>query len=153
MRYLSEYRAMAAWMGPRARESGADGIFLRDPELRQEALRMLRTGRVYGAALCLFDREGILGTICAGHARKGLPVTPDTYFRVASVSKMVTAGIASALAFEKRLDLDMDVRSCLGIRAQGHPDSPISLRMLLSHTSSLRDTDMLEKVAQGMTLS
>jgi CubicO group peptidase (beta-lactamase class C family) len=69
------------------------------------------------------------------------PVTTDTVFLLASVSKTFVATAAMQLVEEGVLDLDDDVSASLRFDV-GHPDFPdvpITLRMLLTHTSSLRD--------------
>lgn len=70
-----------------------------------------------------------------------LPVTADTKFRVASISKVVTAIGVMQLVEQGKLDLDRDVSDYLGFRLRNpsFPTQPITARMLLSHTSSLRD--------------
>ncbi len=65
----------------------------------------------------------------------------QTLYRVASISKLVTAIGAMQLVEQKKLDLDADISQYLGfkVRNPNFPDAVISARMLLSHTSSLRD--------------
>jgi CubicO group peptidase (beta-lactamase class C family) len=65
----------------------------------------------------------------------------NTMFRVASVSKFVTALGAMKLVEQGRLSLDADIGEVLGYRLRNphFPDRAITLRMLLTHTSSLRD--------------
>jgi CubicO group peptidase (beta-lactamase class C family) len=69
------------------------------------------------------------------------PVDEHTLFRVASVSKFVTALGAMKLVEQGKLSLDADIGEVLGYRLRNphFPDRPITLRMLLTHTSSLRD--------------
>jgi CubicO group peptidase (beta-lactamase class C family) len=64
-----------------------------------------------------------------------------TMYRIASISKLVTALAVMKLVEEGRLALDTDIGEYLGypVRNPHFADSPITLRMLLSHTSSLRD--------------
>lgn len=66
-----------------------------------------------------------------------LPVTRDTRFRVASISKMFTMFSILQLG----IDLDSDISDYLGFRLRNpnFPDEKITVRMLASHTSSLRD--------------
>ena len=73
--------------------------------------------------------------------RRSQPVTPATKFRVASISKLVTALGAMQLVEQGKLELDADVGKYLGfaLRNPSYPKRPITARMLLSHTSSLRD--------------
>lgn len=68
-------------------------------------------------------------------------ITAEDPVRVASVSKLVVALGVMRLVEAGRLDLDRDVSSYLGwpLRHPGFPDVPVTLRMLLSHTSGLRD--------------
>jgi len=77
----------------------------------------------------------------ADDAAASLPANADTLFRVASVSKMVTALGAMRLVEQGKLALDTDVSRYLGypLRNPYYTDAAITLRMLLSHTSSLRD--------------
>lgn len=69
------------------------------------------------------------------------PATPDTLFRIASMSKMMTTIGVMRLVEDGTLALDEDVGSYLGhaLRNPHFPDCPVTLRSLLSHTSSLRD--------------
>jgi len=62
-------------------------------------------------------------------------------FRVASVSKMIAALGFVPLALRQGYDLDGDVSAMLGfaLRHPAYPDTPITARMLLSHTSGLRN--------------
>lgn len=65
-----------------------------------------------------------------------LPVEPDTSFRLASVSKLVTATAATVLYDRKMLDLDAPVQRYLPDRRLAWP-SDITLRQLAAHTSGI----------------
>ena len=97
------------------------------------------TGRVRVA----FDRAGETSVRAEGLAdtASGRALTADDPARVASISKLVTAIGVLRLVEAGQLDLDADVSALLGfpLRNPAFPDAPISLRMLLSHTSSLTD--------------
>lgn len=71
----------------------------------------------------------------------GRPATPDTMYRIASISKMVTTIGVMKLVEQGKLSLDEDASTYLGypLRNPAYPGKKITLRMLLSHTSSLRD--------------
>ncbi len=73
-----------------------------------------------------------------------LPVTAATKFRVASISKTVTTLAIMQLVERGLLDLDADVSEVLGWRLRNPhwPETAITTRMLLTHTSSLRDGDL-----------
>ncbi|MGK5062917.1 serine hydrolase domain-containing protein [Janthinobacterium sp. LB3P112] len=70
-----------------------------------------------------------------------LPVTPATLFRIASISKMMTTLGLMRLVEQGKLSLDQDVGIYLGfsLRNPHFPQQAVTLRSLLSHTSSLRD--------------
>lgn len=72
---------------------------------------------------------------------QGLPAGPDTMYRIASISKLVTTLGVMRLVEQGKLDLDADVSGYLGfaLRNPAFPDQAIRLRVLLNHTSSLRD--------------
>lgn len=77
-------------------------------------------------------------------ARLSAPVlTADTRYRIASISKMFTAvGIMQQMDLG-RLSLDGDAGEYLGfpLRNPDFPDVVITVRMLLTHVSSLRNGD------------
>lgn len=69
------------------------------------------------------------------------PVDAKTMYRVASISKLVTTLGVMRLMEEGKLALDRDISDYLGFRVRNphFPDDAITVRMLLTHTSSLRD--------------
>lgn len=71
----------------------------------------------------------------------GRRATPDDPVRVASISKLVVAIGVMRLVEAGNLDLDADVSTLLGwrLRHPQFPDTPITLRLLLSHRSGLAD--------------
>jgi CubicO group peptidase (beta-lactamase class C family) len=75
------------------------------------------------------------------HFGPDLPVTRDTLFRVASISKLVTGLGALRLAEMGKLDLEADVGELLGkpVRNPAFPHEPVRVRSLMTHQSSLRD--------------
>ncbi len=79
--------------------------------------------------------------INAGHPENDLPFEMNTRFRTASISKVFVALGVMRLVEQGTLDLDRDVSDYLGfpLRNPSYPDTAITLRMLLSHTSSIRD--------------
>lgn len=90
-----------------------------------------------------FDRDGVTATRVHGFADKaaGRKITADDPVRIASISKLVTAIGVMRLVEAGKLDLDADVSDGLGwrLRNPAFPDVPITLRLLLSHRSSLTD--------------
>lgn len=90
-----------------------------------------------------FDRQKLGASASSGWAdrARGRALTPRDPVRVASVSKLVVALGVMRLVEQGRLDLDRDVSDWLGwrLRNPAFPDEKITLRLLLSHQSSLRD--------------
>ena len=70
-----------------------------------------------------------------------VPANVDTIYRIASISKLVTTIGVMRLVESGTLSLDADVNQYLGwsLRNPHFPTAPITLRQLLTHTSSLRD--------------
>ncbi len=103
-----------------------------------------------------FDAAGIRESGAVGTANRasGRALTIDDPVRIASVSKMAVALGVMRLAEQGRLDLDEDVSAKLGwsLRNPAFPETPITLRLLLSHRSSLRD-DIEYVVPLGKSLS
>jgi CubicO group peptidase (beta-lactamase class C family) len=92
-----------------------------------------------------FDRSSEVASFADGIAdpQSGRSVTADDPVRVASVSKLGTAIGVMKLVDAGKLDLGSDVSAWLGWRLRNpyFPDRPITLGMLLSHTSSVREHD------------
>ncbi len=72
---------------------------------------------------------------------RSLSVNDSTVYRIASISKMITAAALMILYEQGLFNLDDDVSSYLGftLRNPSYPNDVITFRKILSHTSSLRD--------------
>ena len=90
-----------------------------------------------------FDRRGETSIRVEGFADAAAnrAVSVDDPVRIASISKMITTIGVMRLVEQGVLDLDTDVSRWLGYRFRNpaFPDVPITLRLLLSHRSSLTD--------------
>ena len=71
------------------------------------------------------------------------PLCNDDMMRIASISKSFTATGLMQLVEKGIISLDDDVSDLIGfqIRNPHHPEVPITLRMILSHTASIRDKE------------
>lgn len=107
-------------------------------------------------AAVAFDLNGERGTWAQGQAdpATGRRATIDDPARIASISKLVVAIGVMRMVEQGKLDLDRDVARYLGwtLRNPAFPDRPITLRQLLSHTSSLRDGDDAYVIPLGRSL-
>ncbi|MGB3074375.1 MAG: serine hydrolase [Chitinophagales bacterium] len=70
-----------------------------------------------------------------------IAITDNTLYRVASISKSITATALMMLYDQGLFGLDDDINTYLGysIRNWHYPNDPITFRMLLSHTSTIVD--------------
>ena len=103
----------------------------------KEVTSILREHRVQGASLAFFDGEGIIAHLVYGEAQKGVHVHSDTFFRVASVSKMISAACAMRLHELGILSIDADVDSLLPFRIDN--GRCVTMRSLMTHTAGLHD--------------
>ena len=99
--------------------------------------------KVNGMAALVVKNDSIVWTGCYGFAdkEKGRPVTPDTPFMIASISKTVVVTAVMQLEEKGILSLKDDINEYLpfSVRNPKHPDRSITAEMLLTHTSSIRD--------------
>lgn len=90
-----------------------------------------------------FDRNGETSVQAEGFANVATQraLTADDPVRIASISKLAVSIGVLRLVEQGKLLLDEDVSQELGLalRNPAFPNAPITLRMLLSHTSSLTD--------------
>lgn len=70
------------------------------------------------------------------------PLTTDCLFRIASISKSFSATSIMQLIEKKKLSLDDDVSDLMGFKVRNpkFPETVITLRLLLSHLSSINDS-------------
>jgi len=94
-------------------------------------------------AWATFGRSAIIASGASGLAdrARGRSLTIDDPVRIASISKLVVALGVMRMVEAGTLDLDRDVSDYLGwrLRNPAFAEQPITLRLLLSHRSSLRD--------------
>ena len=114
-----------------------------DDQVRKIFKKYKTTG---GMVLAAKDGQ-IVYELCYGFANRQADekVSPDTYFKLASVSKLVTAVSVMKLVETGRLDMDENVGHILGNPAfeaasAKYPKQPITSRMLMTHTAAINDS-------------
>lgn len=110
----------------------------------QEAVEKIRSDyNLMGISVATVCDGKITGNYHAGlrDFERNLPVNENTKYRIASISKLVMTTAMMKLRDRKLLDLDEDVSTYLGFRLRNpaHPDEPITVRMLLTHTGSINE--------------
>ena len=73
---------------------------------------------------------------------KKIAVGPETIFFLASISKTVTGTTTMSLVEKGKINLDEDVNAYLSFKVRNPkwPDVPITVRHLLTHTSSIQES-------------
>ena len=74
-----------------------------------------------------------------------IPITPQSVFRVGSVSKQFTAMCIALLVEQGKISLNDDIRNYLAEMSEF--DSPVMIRHLVHHTSGIRDYLLLQGLA------
>jgi CubicO group peptidase (beta-lactamase class C family) len=115
---------------------------LSNPENTQKFLEnKIGKAGIRGISIAMIKDDQIISTYQAGYANveENHPVEKDTIFQIASVSKTITGTAVVQLHEQGKLDLDDDINDYLpfSIRHPNIPDSPITFRMLLSHTAGM----------------
>jgi CubicO group peptidase (beta-lactamase class C family) len=125
-----------ALTGQQAAQVAGPAERTRQAHLMMEELRARVGSPGLGVAVAVDGKivwaEGFGEADLEGH----VPVSPDTRFRVGSLSKLLTAAAAARLVEEGRLDLDAPVQRYV----PGFPDKgqPITARQLAGHLAGIR---------------
>ena len=122
---------------PRTLESPSASIATRAAlQKRLDGIRAKYAIPGISVAILFPDGGSWVGTSGVADLLSGAPVTPDTAFAIASVTKTFTSALILGLAEDGRIDLDTSVRTYLpDLRI----DAKVTVRQLLDHTSGLRD--------------
>lgn len=104
---------------------------------------VIQDGRVVGTYATGWATKGQVAVQTADGAQylltDGDLMTPNHKVRVASISKVVIGMVAMKLAEDGIIDLDASIGEYWGCAAKNphYPDIPVTIRSLLSHTSSI----------------
>ncbi len=122
--------------------SSADIPSIEDGELKNYLAWVSKDYGAVGVQAAVIKNGEVAYTFEYGLADKpsGTPIVADTKIRVASLTKVFVAMTAELMQEQGILSLDDDISDLLGDKV-GNPsyDTPITLRMLLTHTSSMED--------------
>ena len=101
---------------------------------------------VVGLSISVIENNKISYSQGFGYADidKSIKTDTNTIYRIASISKSITASAIMKLYEEGKFKLDDDINDYLNgfeVRNPNFPDEKITFRMLLTHTSSIIDGD------------
>ena len=116
-------------------------------EMDAYTARRFQARDVVGGAVIIARDGEILYSYDYGYknASRTWPVTLDTCFHAASVTKMVSAIGLMQLLEEKDIPLDTPVKDIVGFPVvnPAFPEADVTIRQVLSHTSSIKETQYL----------
>ena len=107
--------------------------------------QIFKDEKVVGLSVAVVKDNKIIYTNSFGSSdlETGAPLTNKNIFRIASISKSFSATSIMQLIESGKLDLDEDVSNLVGfpIRHPKYPETVITLRLLMSHLSSINDSE------------
>lgn len=105
---------------------------------------LVTTSPAVGVSVAVIKKNKIVYAQSAGLKNISLqqPLTNDCLFRIASISKSFSATSIMQLYEQGKLSLDQDVSELMGfpVRNPAFPEKVITLRLMLSHLSSINDS-------------
>ncbi|VDN97608.1 unnamed protein product [Rodentolepis nana] len=109
----------------------------------QDSYEVQETCGAPGVSVCVSVRGTTIYSKGFGFAdvEQGVKVTPQTKFRIASISKSFTSLLVGRMIDQNRIDLDKDVSSYLDDFCPKTKDGKrvsVTMRQLLNHTSGIR---------------
>lgn len=106
--------------------------------------KVINSRPVAGVSVAVVKNNRIVYTHSFGlkNIEEQTPLTDKDIFRIASISKSFSTTALMQLVQQKRLKLEDDVSNLIGFKIgnPAFPDKVITLRMILSHTSSINDS-------------
>jgi D-alanyl-D-alanine carboxypeptidase len=111
---------------------------------QQRLTQLMENQPVMGLSVAVVKDGKLVYTHAMGWKEEGkVPLKTTDMFRIASISKSFSATSIMQLVEQKKLSLDDDVSELIGfqVRNPKFPETVITLRMLLSHTSSINDSE------------
>ena len=119
---------------------------LAQPQIAEANIEeLMQQTPVMGLSVAVVKNNNIIYTKAFGlkDAETNAPLSTTDLFRIASISKSFSATSIMQLVEKKKLNLDNDASDLMGfnVRNPKFPETVITLRMLLSHTSGINDSE------------
>lgn len=120
--------------------------------LVNKCIEIFRRHRVYGGSFALFENDKTVFSFSYGNSKEEKAVDIDTYFRIASISKLFMASCVMKLSELGLIDIDENIADLF--KALNKKVLFLSFRSLLTHTSPICDGASYNKyIGTGITLS
>ena len=107
--------------------------------------QLMQTTPVVGLSVAVVKDNKIIYNHSFGYKdlEQQLPLQNNHIFRIASISKSFTATAIMQLVAKKQISLNQDVSELVGFKVRNpkFPNTVITLKMLLSHRSSINDSE------------
>ncbi|MEG0891632.1 MAG: serine hydrolase domain-containing protein [Bacteroidales bacterium] len=122
----------------------------KEEQLNNELKSIMEKNEAIGLAVAAVKDGKIIYTNSFGYKDKEnkIELKNEDIFRIASISKSFTATAIMQMVEQGKIDLEGDVSQYIGfpVRNPAYPQIPITIRMLLSHSSSLNDSEGYFKI-------
>jgi len=119
-------------------------VFAQTEKAEEDLQAMMKKMDVVGLSVAVVKKGEIIYTHSFGlkSIENNEPLTDQHIFRIASISKSFSATSILQLAEAKKLSLEDDFSNLVGfkIRNPKYPNTVITLKMVMSHTSSINDS-------------
>jgi CubicO group peptidase (beta-lactamase class C family) len=118
-----------------------------DPSQKIESAiqQMMQSNPVVGLSVAVVKNNKIIYNHSFGFKdlEQQIPLNNQNIFRIASISKSFTATAMMQLVAKKQVSLDQDVSELIGFKVRNpkFPNKVITLKMILSHRSSINDSE------------
>lgn len=117
----------------------------KEDQFNKEVEAMMELNNNVGLALVAVNNGEVVLNETYGYKNLDTkePLEKDDIFRIASISKSFTATAIMQLVEQGKLNVEQDISELVGFKVRNpkFPDTPITVKMLLSHTSSMNDSN------------
>jgi len=119
--------------------------FAQSAKAEAEIESIIHTTPVVGISVAVVKDNKIIYNHSFGYKdlEQQLPLQNDNIFRIASISKSFTTTAIMQLVAKNKIRLDQDISELVGfkVRNPAYPNTVITLKMALSHRSSINDSE------------
>ncbi len=119
-------------------------VFAQNKKAEDELQQIMKQANAAGLSVAVVKDNHIIYTHSFGYKdlESKTPLTDSDIFRIASISKSFSATSIMQLIGAGKLSLDDDFSNLVGfkVRNPAYPNTVITLRMIMSHTSSINDS-------------